>query len=923
MKYLQKTFLNFLLQDMAETLNCYVFFDTENRLVHLVDPDEVGTNRGLIFSYYNYLKTLNKSIQLQEFATHFKPYGKNNLMINDVNPTGQNYIFDYSYFLYPFERNEDREVIQHSDYMSDELAHAILDYNELIEGKKGTELIAGEGSTETELILEGDITVGDYVLNKTRGYVYRKVLEVDESIITINAIEDQIEGDIIYLYKDGSFRKLLFAQNDLKQELSDLNTTLYFLDLQKTLILDRIEVIRETEEYSYEQIEDLATSPYTDDFVLDDTNFYMLMLKVTTPSIGDYTIAIDGTPVTIEHDTWQILSKIEASLAIGIEITFTGTLNAELIWCKITDQEFHGFDVELQEEITDTDLLDRYNNYYKTEQIEATEESINTVTVNLSNVTNDINDLRWELSRSNPNNFSADETQELLSYIKEKEWSNGYLFNALDLYEESIIAFGEVNKPEVNITIDIVNFLECIEEQHNWDKLNLGDFVRIKYDPFKVNSSNARIMGLDYNFDSQDVKLTLSNPVKNLLNDTKRSMRMFAESIKSRKILDSFKPVWDNVSDKFSNRNNRITTVPTIPETIDVNHIVNTDGTANINIEWSFDGDTDAYKIDGFIVYARGFENRVPYIFGSGIGKEQIYTVGADKNAYTIYGVPCNKFFYFGVQAYRNVDTDINPNGILRSRIKQTNVYQPETEVIIGSTIPWSNVNDKPSTFPPATHGNTTHSKNYAADFVELGDAPANYTGSAGKAVIVNSLESGLEFGESGVAEFLELNDTPEEYTGQAGKAIIVKSTEDGLEFGVAIGGGGGGANYNEIIGDNTNTIFNIEHSLDNESLIVALWDLSGADPVLATEDATSIEVVDVNNIKITFGSAPATDKYNIVVVSGGSSAGAAYFPELLDTPVNYVGHGGKILKVKSLEDGIEFIEDDSYDLEIISILGA
>lgn len=67
-------------------------------------------------------------------------------------------------------------------------------------------------------------------------------------------------------------------------------------------------------------------------------------------------------------------------------------------------------------------------------------------------------------------------------------------------------------------------------------------------------------------------------------------------------------------------------------------------------------------------------------------------------------------------------------------------------------------------------------------NFTELYDTPDLYTGSSGLAVIVNSTEDGLEFGEvSGVEDFLDLSDTPVAYS--AGSLVSVTSGGDALEF--------------------------------------------------------------------------------------------------------------------------------------------
>lgn len=69
-----------------------------------------------------------------------------------------------------------------------------------------------------------------------------------------------------------------------------------------------------------------------------------------------------------------------------------------------------------------------------------------------------------------------------------------------------------------------------------------------------------------------------------------------------------------------------------------------------------------------------------------------------------------------------------------------------------------------------------------ADNFTDLLDVPSSYTGQAGKALKVNTLEDGIEFSDA-ASDFKDLNDVPSSYTGQAGKIPVVKLTEDGLEY--------------------------------------------------------------------------------------------------------------------------------------------
>ena len=62
----------------------------------------------------------------------------------------------------PFKRDNNRNVLQHSDYMSDELCHALLDYQEFYASKKDQ---AGELSKQYSAILK-EHSQEDFRLNQ-------------------------------------------------------------------------------------------------------------------------------------------------------------------------------------------------------------------------------------------------------------------------------------------------------------------------------------------------------------------------------------------------------------------------------------------------------------------------------------------------------------------------------------------------------------------------------------------------------------------------------------------------------------------------------------------------------------------------------------------------------------------------------------
>jgi len=81
---------------------------------------------------------------------------------------------------------------------------------------------------------------------------------------------------------------------------------------------------------------------------------------------------------------------------------------------------------------------------------------------------------------------------------------------------------------------------------------------------------------------------------------------------------------------------------------------------------------------------------------------------------------------------------------------------------------------------------------------------------------------------------------------------------------------------YAETIGDGIESDFDVVHSLGTEDIIVQLWDLTGADPVEATADASAITIVDGDTVNVAFSSPPGTDAYRVVVLKSGGGGGGS-----------------------------------------------
>ena len=85
--------------DIAEQFECYAVFDSYNKVVNLYSDDELGEDPQLMLSYDNYLKEIELSDDTEDIVTKLVLSGNDDLTISEVNPSGETFVEDFSYFI--------------------------------------------------------------------------------------------------------------------------------------------------------------------------------------------------------------------------------------------------------------------------------------------------------------------------------------------------------------------------------------------------------------------------------------------------------------------------------------------------------------------------------------------------------------------------------------------------------------------------------------------------------------------------------------------------------------------------------------------------------------------------------------------------------------------------------------------------------
>ncbi|MEH7760052.1 phage tail protein [Bacillus pumilus] len=502
------------LRNICETFDAVPVFDTINNKISFFEKDSVSKYKGVKISSHNFMIDMTDTRSMDDVVTRLHVTGKDGIVINSVNPTGQGYLDDFSFFLNPFQRDENRNVVKESDYMSNELCHALLDYNEMV--------------------------------NK----------------------------------ESGAFKALLNEKKRIEANKTTQENELFILkSLELQQILDRIEVVKET-----------------------------------------------------NGDTKDLIKQRDA----------------------------------------------------KIKEVDKKKAEIDQSNSELSAINDKIEQLRKQLDIDSY--LGEKLSMELSKFVHEDEWTNENIFDETELYEKSYEELDKRKSPPIDIKTNIVNFYNALSEKEYWDRVSLGDIVRVQNKQF-ATEYKATLTGMSLNFDDTSISVTVSNGKKTKKDDD--FVQLLYRVDKTSTEFNTRKIDYDILATNYNARNDRISTPPSHP-TIDiksVSHKVNENGSVDISVSWNYPtSNEDQYNIDGFIVHCYPDTSSDTYLFGASLAKEQRISVRYDKRIATFTSQVPTKYFTFGVQAYRNVETSISSNGVLLSDIVQPqspgeNPYRPSNTV--------------------------------------------------------------------------------------------------------------------------------------------------------------------------------------------------------------------------------------------------
>lgn len=657
------------LNEFADSYRLVIHFDTLKREVNFYKDEEIGLNKGLIISDRKYLQSFLRESDSEQFCTRLYVYGKDNLSINRVSLTGQSYIENFNYFLYPFQRDENRNVIEHSDYMSDSLCHSILDYQLLLESKQG----------------QFDVLFGE--LETIQSRLTQKNNELFDLENDLKIIEAIIEAEKLY-------------GNDATTYEQDRQAKLVEIDAKKS----EINQVKSEETAKNNEITQLQQS------ISKESNFTNEQLKELNPFI----IEDEWTNENYPNDKLLYAAGVEEfekrstpplSLQLSI-VNFLSIIKEQNNWDKLSIGDIVRFKkpdmgIDLKAKII------QVNFNFDNEEIDLT----------VSNVT-ELMDLKKRIMKKI---YKADNAVKYLDQNKDN-WNKvgtdlqGYIDQQIGEVEESIsnlnkdlnrsLSDGFISKTEANLLK--INMEQLKAE--SIDLIDVAEFLNItvEKDTYETQLTELDVLMSSY-IDQPEYPISILLTERNALNSKFESVQT-AKTALINKITEVQSQPGKDVEQETrkSIRNpNPISKPSILQDGSSIDHVKNEDGSVDISFEWMFIENEES-PITGFGVLVYSSDN--PAVHTPSLISDSMYSVGKNSRSFVMTGVTANKYYTFSVFAYRIVDPSINAEGMIKSDIAVStltteNPYRPADNIsyngnFLGTIggIPYDSINKKAET---------------------------------------------------------------------------------------------------------------------------------------------------------------------------------------------------------------------------------
>ena len=141
---------DYINNDISEQFECFPVFNSYDKTIDLYSDEELGNDPNLILSYDNYLKNIECVSDTEDIITKLTLSGNDDLTISEVNPSGDTYVENFSYFIESKEMSD--SLITALELYYKMVKIRAVEWNRLREEKAEKESVMTAKKTELLLV---------------------------------------------------------------------------------------------------------------------------------------------------------------------------------------------------------------------------------------------------------------------------------------------------------------------------------------------------------------------------------------------------------------------------------------------------------------------------------------------------------------------------------------------------------------------------------------------------------------------------------------------------------------------------------------------------------------------------------------------------------------------------------------------------
>lgn len=335
-------------QNGLETFGAIADWNEEDRILNLVSISDLREFRGIVLKKENYMSSLEVESTSEDIVTRMYAYGSEGLGIEKQNPTGMPYLEDYSYFIAPFERDENKNVLSHSHFMSDELCHALLD---LIELQK-------EYNPRIKQLQE---LVNQAIKDLSKAMLEK--VELEGEVITIEALLDTAKSTNDKPLIAQREHELVLKKQELADKIEEIENIQKSIETWEKTIASYQELIS-TSSFEPKLVAELSLFIYekefNDDRYIDDKDLYEASVKEFEKyqnPVRSFTIELASFVNSIEGQ--RVKDRLQIGEEIIIKSTKLETKYKSIILGYSVDFLDGTYSLHISDNMEDIDAMDR------------------------------------------------------------------------------------------------------------------------------------------------------------------------------------------------------------------------------------------------------------------------------------------------------------------------------------------------------------------------------------------------------------------------------------------------------------------------------------------------------------------------------------------------------------------------------------